>query len=112
MCYQTRDVLEAMERDSGLRLVELRADGGAVVNSFLMQFQSDILGVAVNVPQITETTAAGAAYLAGLAVGFWQSRAEIDARWQLGRRYEPHMDETERAELYKHWLRAVERTRG
>ena len=71
MCYQTRDVLAAMERDSGLRLTGIRADGGAVANSFLMQFQADILGVPVEVPEITETTAAGAAYLAGLAVGFW-----------------------------------------
>ncbi|HVF49147.1 MAG TPA: glycerol kinase GlpK [Pyrinomonadaceae bacterium] len=111
MCYQTRDVLEAMERDSGIRLVEMRADGGAVANSFLMQFQSDILGVPIAVPEITETTAAGAAYLAGLAVGFWRSRDEIDARWRLGRRYEPRMNQAERARLYKRWLRAVERAR-
>ncbi len=111
MCYQTRDVLEAMERDSGLRLTEIRADGGAVANSFLMQFQADILGVPVEVPEITETTAAGAAYLAGLAVGFWPSREEIAARWKLARRYAPDIDEALRRRLYQRWLRAVERAK-
>jgi glycerol kinase len=111
MCYQTRDVVEAMERDSGIRLKELRVDGGAVGNSFLMQFQADILGVPVEVPEITETTAAGAAYLAGLAVGFWENRQEIAARWKLARRYEPHMSEDERGRLYRRWLKAVERAR-
>ncbi|HEX8474829.1 MAG TPA: glycerol kinase GlpK [Pyrinomonadaceae bacterium] len=111
MCYQTRDVLEAMARDSGIPLREIRADGGAVENSFLMQFQSDILGVAVEVPEITETTAAGAAYLAGLAVGFWQSREEIDARWKLARRYEPQMSAHESERLYRRWLKAVERAK-
>jgi glycerol kinase len=112
MCYQTRDVVETMKRDSGIRLKELRADGGAVANRFLMQFQADILGVPVEVPQITETTASGAAYLAGLAVGFWKNRAEIDARWKLSRRYEPRMSEAARAQLYERWLRAVERAKG
>jgi glycerol kinase len=112
ICYQTRDVLEAMERDSHIRLVELRVDGGAVSNSFLMQFQSDILGVPVEVPEITETTAAGAAYLAGLAVGFWQSREEIDSRWRLQRRYEPRMLPEERQRLHQRWLKAVEHARG
>ncbi|HYP52679.1 MAG TPA: glycerol kinase GlpK [Pyrinomonadaceae bacterium] len=107
MCYQTRDVLEAMERDSGIKLREVRADGGAVVNGFLMQVQADILGVPVEVPEITETTAAGAAYLAGLATGFWQSREELAARWKLARRYEPRMNEDERERLYRRWLRAV-----
>ncbi|HEU4597804.1 MAG TPA: glycerol kinase GlpK, partial [Pyrinomonadaceae bacterium] len=110
-CYQTRDVLEAMERDSGIRLKELRVDGGAVGNRFLMQFQSDILGVPIVVPEVTETTAAGAAYLAGLAVGFWKDRAEIAATWRAARRYEPRMDEAERARLHRRWLRAVERAR-
>jgi glycerol kinase len=77
-----------------------------------MQFQADILGVPVEVPQITETTASGAAYLAGLAVGFWKNRAEIDARWKLSRRYEPRMSEAARAQLYERWLRAVERAKG
>jgi glycerol kinase len=111
MCYQTRDVLEAMERDSGIKLREVRADGGAVVNSFLMQFQADILGVPVEVPEITETTAAGAAYLAGLATGFWRDRAELAARWKLARRYEPRMSTDERETLYRRWLRAVERAK-
>ena len=111
ICYQTRDVLEAMERDSGVRPRELRADGGAVDNGFLMQFQADILGVPVEVPEITETTAAGAAYLAGLAVNFWQSREEVAARWRLARRYEPRMNEAERDRLYARWLGAVERAK-
>ena len=112
MCYQTRDVVGAMERDSGIPLKEIRADGGAVANSFLMQFQADILGVPVDVPKIRETTALGAAYLAGLAVGFWESRAEIDAKWKLDRRYEPRMSEDERERLHRQWLRAVERAKG
>lgn len=112
VCYQTLDVVKAMERDAGARLTELRVDGGAVGNSFLMQFQSDILGVPVEVPEVTETTAAGAAYLAGLAVGFWQDRGEISSRWRVARRYEPRMDEGERARLYRRWLRAVERARA
>ncbi len=111
MCYQTRDVLEAMERNAGVRLPVLRVDGGAVGNSFLMQFQADILGVPVEVPEITETTAAGAAYLAGLAVGFWRNRAEIGARWRVARTYEPQMSEEMRARLHRRWLKAVERAR-
>src|SRR5436309_6435489 len=111
MCYQTRDVVEAMERDSGIRLKEVRVDGGAVGNSFLMQFQADILGVPIVVPEVTETTAAGAAYLAGLAVGFWKSRDEIAARQRVARRYEPQMSADERERLHRRWLRAVERAR-
>ncbi len=83
--YQTRDVAEAMARESGIRLRELRADGGAVANRFLMQFQADMLGVPVEVPAITETTALGAAYLAGLSTGFWQNREELDAGWRMSR---------------------------
>lgn len=109
MCYQTRDVVEAMERDSGIKLKELRCDGGASVNTFLMQFQSDILGVAINVPKVAETTALGAAYLAGLATGFWSSRAEIDKKWKLAHHYDPHMDEGERARLHGRWQEAVKR---
>jgi glycerol kinase len=112
MCYQTRDVVGAMERDSGIALREIRADGGAVCNRFLMQFQADILGVPVDVPLITETTSLGAAYLAGLAVGFWESREEIDAKWKLARRFEPLMSVDEREALYRRWLRAVEYTKG
>jgi glycerol kinase len=111
MCYQTRDVVEAMERDSGVQLKELRVDGGAVGNSFLMQFQADILGVPVEAPEVTETTAAGAAYLAGLAVGFWEDRRKIAARWRVARRYEPRMSVTERERLQRRWLRAVERAK-
>jgi glycerol kinase len=111
MCYQTRDVVEAMQRASRLSLKEIRADGGAVSNSFLMQFQSDILGVPVEVPLITETTSLGAAYLAGLAVEFWTSREELDAKWKAARRYEPRMSQTERDGLYSRWLKAVERAK-
>jgi glycerol kinase len=111
MCYQTRDVVGAMERDSGIPITEIRADGGAVSNSFLMQFQADILGVPVEVPQVAETTSLGAAYLAGLAVGFWKSREELDAKWKVERRYEPQMSEAEREDLYERWLKAVERAK-
>jgi glycerol kinase len=112
MCYQTLDVVAAMERDSGITLKEVRADGGAVMNSFLMQFQSDILGVPLEVPATTETTALGAAYLAGLAVGFWKDRGELEQRWKVGQRYEPRMSEAERTRLHTRWLKAVERARG
>lgn len=112
MCYQTRDVVEAMQRDSGIRLREIRADGGAVSNNFLMQFQADILGVPVDVPLNTGTTSLGAAFLAGLAVGFWESREEIDSKWKLAHRYEPRMGEDEREMLYQRWLRAVACTKG
>jgi glycerol kinase len=110
-CYQTRDVVEEMERTSGIELKELRADGGAVSNSFLMQFQANILNVPVEVPLVTETTSLGAAYLAGLAVGFWKSREELDAKWKAARRYEPQMSEAEREHLYGRWLKAVERAK-
>jgi glycerol kinase len=90
----------------------LRVDGGAVGNSFLMQFQADLLGAEVEVPEVTETTAAGAAYLAGLAVGFWRNREEIASRWRVARRYEPRMSEDERRRLQRRWLRAVERARA
>ena len=112
ICYQTRDVVEAMRRESGIELTELRADGGAVGNQFLMQFQSDLLGVPVEVPAVAETTALGAAYLAGLATGFWDNREELDAKWQVARRYEPRMDASKRDRLYARWQQAVERSRG
>ncbi len=111
IAYQTKDVVDSMEEDSGIQLREFRADGGAVANEWLMQFQADILGVPVEVPEITETTALGAAYLAGLATGFWESREELDARWKLSRRYEPQMDEEERERLHKQWQEAVERAK-
>lgn len=112
IAYQTRDVIEAMQRDSGIRLTELRCDGGASVNPVLMQFQSDILGVKVEVPSIIETTALGAAYLAGLAVGFWDSRDEIAEQWALDVRYRPHLDLAKREKLFKRWHRAVELAKG
>ncbi len=112
MCYQTRDVVEAMQLDSGIALKELRCDGGASVNRFLMQFQANILGVPVEVPRIIETTALGAAYLAGLATGFWKSRDELDAKWQLAHRYEPNMSEAERNRLYRRWQKAIECAKG
>jgi glycerol kinase len=110
--YQTRDVIEAMEKDSGITLKELRCDGGASVDNVLMQFQSDILGVPVEVPRIIETTALGAAYLAGLATGFWESREELAEKWQLANRYEPNIDKPTREHLFKRWHNAVERSKG
>jgi len=110
MCYQTRDVLEAMEADSGVNLKTLRVDGGAVVNNLLMQFQADILGVAVQRPKVAETTALGAAYLAGIAVGFWKSAEEVAEQWAIDRTFEPKMSEDQRNSLYKGWKRAVERS--
>lgn len=112
ICYQTRDVLEAMERDSGIALTELRADGGAAGNAFLMQFQADILGAAVLVPRVAETTALGAAYLAGLATGFWSSRQELAAKWKVAVCYEPQIGEVERDRLFSRWHEAVERAKG
>lgn len=111
IAYQTRDVVEAMKADSGLDLPALRVDGGAVANNFLMQFQADILGVPVQRPAVTETTALGAAYLAGLAVGFWQSQGEIATQWRVEKTFEPQMSDGEREALYNGWKRAVERAR-
>jgi glycerol kinase len=112
MAYQSRDVLAAMEADSGIALKELRADGGAIANNFLAQFQSDMLGVPVLRPQVAETTALGAAFLAGLAVGFWESRAQIAALWQMERRFVPAMNEDTRDKLYAGWKAAVRATMG
>ncbi|MEJ6528997.1 MULTISPECIES: glycerol kinase GlpK [unclassified Exiguobacterium] len=110
LAYQTRDVLTSMENDSGINLKTLRVDGGAVSNNFLMQFQSDILDVPVERPEVSETTALGAAYLAGLAVGFWKDQAEIKDQWKLDKKFEPNMDESHREALYKGWQHAVEAT--
>ena len=110
IAYQTRDVLEAMQEDSVIDLQALRVDGGAVANDFLMQFQSDILGVPVHRPEVIETTALGAAYLAGLAVGFWSGKDEISKKWNVNRIFEVEMEEERREELYKGWKRAVERS--
>ena len=110
LAYQTRDVLEAMEKDSGITLCELRVDGGAVMNDFLMQFQSDILNLTVSRPKVHETTALGAAFLAGLAVGFWASKSEIEAIWQGERQFTATMPEAQRTRLYKNWQIAVNAT--
>lgn len=107
LAYQTRDVLEAMEADSGISLKTLRVDGGAVMNAFLMQFQSDVLNVPVERTQINETTALGSAYLAGLAVGFWNDRSEIAQNWQVARTFEPEMPEEVRETLYTGWKKAI-----
>lgn len=112
IAYQTRDVLESMKADSGLELPALRVDGGAVANDFLMQFQSDILGVPVQRPAVTETTALGAAYLAGLAVGYWGSQDEIQKQWRIDSTFEPTMGNDEREKLYAGWKKAVERSRA
>ncbi|MDR3563622.1 MAG: glycerol kinase GlpK [Negativicutes bacterium] len=109
MAYQTKDVLSAMEADSGIQLQALKVDGGAVVNDVLMQFQADILAVPVDRPQVTETTALGAAYLAGLAVGVWGNKEELISNWKLEKRFEPQMDEVQREKLYKGWRKAVKR---
>ena len=98
-----------MVADSGVDLKELRVDGGMVANNFLMQFQADILGVPVERPVVAETTALGAAYLAGLAVGYWKDTGEVTQNWALDRKFTPDMDEVARAKLYKGWKKAVQR---
>lgn len=110
LAYQTKDVLDAMEADSGITLKKLRVDGGAVANDFLMQFQSDLLNVPVERPVISETTALGAAYLAGLAVGFWKDRSEIAAHWHLDKQFQPEMEQDVREEVYGGWQKAVRAT--
>jgi glycerol kinase len=112
MAFQTRDVLEAMEADAGIKVKELRADGGAIANDFMAQFQSDILALDVLRPKVQETTALGAAYLAGLATGFWTSREEIASQWAVDRRFEPAMGEDRRQALYQGWKDAVAATLG
>src|SRR5258708_32242657 len=110
MAYQTRDVLEAMGADSGVHVKTLRVDGGAVVNNTLMQFQADILGVAVQRPKVSETTALGAAYLAGLATGFWSGEKEVSEQWAIDRTFEPTMSADQRESLYAGWKKAVGRS--
>lgn len=107
IAYQTRDVLDAMQADSGIRLSALRVDGGAVANNFLMQFQADVLDTEVHRPKITEVTALGAAYLAGLAVGFWDNLDELQGKAEIDRSFMPHQDEEKRQRRYKGWKRAV-----
>jgi glycerol kinase len=108
--YQTRDVLAAMEQDSGIRLSELRVDGGMVVNELLMQFQADILDTPVVRPQVTETTALGAAYAAGLATGYWESTADLRRNWGVAKTWTPRMGKEQRARLYASWQKAVQRS--
>jgi len=108
--FQTREVLDAMEIDSGVKLTALKVDGGMVYNNTLMQFQADILGVPVVRPKVAETTALGAAYAAGLAVGFWSNTDEMRANWGVDHTWEPNMDDDKRAALYKQWKKAVTRT--
>ena len=108
--YQTREVLDAMEKDSGVKLAALKVDGGMVYNELLMQFQADILGVPVVRPMVAETTSLGAAYAAGLAVGFWGNLEDLRENWGVDKTWEPKMDAETRAKLYKGWLKAVTRT--
>jgi glycerol kinase len=110
MAYQTCDVLHAMQKDAGVELAELKVDGGASVNDLLMQFQADLLGVRVRRPQIAETTAFGAAYLAGLAVGYWHDMAEVARCWALDREFQPQMPADQRENLYLRWQEAVSRS--
>lgn len=111
ICYQSRDLLEVMVADSGIQLQALRADGGAAANNLLMQLQADLLGVPVQRPAVTETTALGAAYLAGLAVGYWSGLDEIAAQWQVEAEFRPTTAAAERDALYAGWHRAVQRAR-
>ena len=112
IAYQVGDLLDAVQSDSGIALTELRVDGGAARNDLLMQFQADLLGVPVARPAVTETTALGAAYLAGLAVGFWPSAADIAEQWQVERRFEPQLPPAEASERRSRWREAVARSRG
>ena len=112
IAYQTADVLHAMEADSGIKLAEMRVDGGAAKNDMLMQFQADLLGVPVVRPKITETTALGAAYLAGLAVGFWQDSEELSAQWRVERAFEPGMSRDRVEGLLAGWRKAVGRAKN
>ncbi|TDX48978.1 glycerol kinase [Orenia marismortui] len=109
LAYQTRDVLTAMQADSGLELKDLKVDGGAVANNFLMQFQADILGSNVERPVVSETTALGAAYLAGLAVGYWENKEEVLDKRKVDRRFEAEIDDDKKEKLYAGWKKAVKR---
>ena len=111
IAYQVADLLDAMHADAGIRLAELRVDGGAARNDLMMQFQADLLGVPVVRPSVTETTAIGAAYLAGLAVGFWKTPQEVSAQWQVERRFEPQMPVSQASNLRERWKTALERAK-
>jgi glycerol kinase len=110
MAYQSRDVLDAMQRDAGIRLAQLKVDGGAAANNDLLQFQADLLGVPVRRPVVAETTALGAAYLAGLAVGYWRDTADVTRNWALDREFTPRLDPPRREALFKGWQKAVQRS--
>lgn len=112
LAYQTRDIIHAMEQDSGIQLRKLKVDGGAVKNNLMMQFQSDLLGIPVERPVVNETTALGAAYLAGLAVGFWENQAQVVEHYQIDRTFAPQMDAAKSDELYAGWERAVRATQA
>jgi glycerol kinase len=110
ICYQTRDVLDAMVKDSGVRLEVLKVDGGATVNDTLMQLQADVLGVPVVRPVVSETTALGAAYAAGLATGFWKDLDDLRQNWKKDRQWDPRWSEDQRESGYAGWQKAVQRT--
>jgi len=112
IAYQSADLLSAMEKDAGLALPELRVDGGATASNLLMQFQADLLGVPVVRPRVHETTALGAAYLAGLAVGYWKDASDVKANWQVDRTFEPSMARAQASEMRSRWEKAVERAKG
>ncbi|GEQ22828.1 glycerol kinase GlpK [Clostridium butyricum] len=112
IAYQSRDLIDAMQEDSGCKLTSIKVDGGASRNNLLMQFQADITGSEVVRPIITETTALGAAYLAGLAVGFWKSKEEIAKKWAVSQEYSPNLDEDVKEKLYRGWKKAVDRAKG
>jgi glycerol kinase len=110
ICYQSRDVAEAMEQDSGVQLETLKVDGGVTMNELCMQIQADVLGVPVSRPVVAETTALGAAYAAGLAVGFWSSTDEMRANWNEAKRWDPEWNQEQRDAAYAQWKKAVQRT--
>jgi glycerol kinase len=112
VAYQTRDVVEAMERDAGAKIPALKVDGGMTANALFLQFQADVLGVRVLRPEVTETTALGAAYAAGLALGFWKDRAELKAQWAIDRRWEPLASPEVREKWYAGWKKAVGKSLG
>ena len=112
ICFQTRDVLDAMTADSGVKLQVLKVDGGATVNNLLMQLQADILGVPVVRPTVTETTALGAAYAAGLAVGVWEDLDSLRRNWRVARQWTPQWSADQRENAYRTWRKGVERSLG
>ena len=111
LAFQTKDILNAMQEDAGLKLASLKVDGGACANNILMQFQADILGTEVERPEVIESTAMGAAYLAGIQVGLWK-KEDIIANRKIQKRFTPTMDDATRIKLYKGWQKAIERTKG